>query len=216
MKFLNQKVKISDVLLFVPLLLLLIVFQDVNLHLKINSYHNSFFDLFFKYVTYFGDGVLFPIFIILFLFIKKNESLKFVIASLFTLLVTFVLKKIIFKGAPRPIEFFGQTELHLIEGVKMCHWNTFPSGHSMAAFAMFVLLSLYLKSPLLKKMSILIAVLAAFSRVYLSQHFMLDIIVGGMIGVGIALYSDYLGGTLVKAYKKAKRKKKESMFAVFE
>lgn len=192
-----------------------IIFRDPDLHLAINQYHTIGLDQFFKYVTYFGDGALFPVFVILFLFIKKNQSLKFVFASLLTLLITFVLKKIVFKGVPRPIEYFGAEELHLIEGVKMCHWNSFPSGHSMAAFAMFVLLFLYFKKPVWKNMMLVIAVLAAFSRVYLSQHFMVDVLVGGGIGTWIAYFSDSLGTKALKAYKKRKKKAKKVVISPF-
>ena len=58
----------------------------------------------------------------------------------------------------------------------------------------------------------MIAFLAAFSRVYLSQHFLLDILVGSMIGVGIALVSDYWGVQLMKSIKRRKKKSKNRFF----
>jgi membrane-associated phospholipid phosphatase len=175
---------------FGTLLLLMFIFSDENLHLRVNQYHCSFFDVFFKYVTYLGDGLMFPLLIVPFFFYNKKQSLKFVIAALLTLLITFVLKKMIFFGVPRPIEFFGADKLHLIEGVKMCYWNSFPSGHAMSAFAVFGSLFLYVKNKVLKNVFVVLTILAAFSRVYLSQHFMLDILVGGAIGTGIAVLSN--------------------------
>ena len=207
--FKNQRLQILFFTFFVFLLLL---FPNKNLHLVVNSFHTHFFDVFFKYVTYLGDGVLFAVFMIFFLFIKRKQSLKFAIAGITTLLVTFVLKKVVFTKFPRPVEFFGEEKLHLIEGVKMHHWNSFPSGHSMAAFAMFTLFFLYVKNPVLKGMFLTIASLAAFSRVYLSQHFLLDILVGSMIGVGIALVSDYWGVQLMKSIKRRKKKSKNRFF----
>jgi len=175
---------------FAIMLFLIFIFSDENLHLRVNQYHCSFFDFFFKYVTYLGDGLMFPLLIVSFFFYDKKQSLKFFMAALLTLLITFVLKKVIFLGVPRPIEFFGADKLHLIDGVKMCYWNSFPSGHAMSAFAIFGSLFLYVKSKVLKKVFVVLTILAAFSRVYLSQHFMLDILVGGLIGTAIAVWSN--------------------------
>jgi membrane-associated phospholipid phosphatase len=194
---------------FCIVLIMLFLFYDKNLHIIVNSFHNNFSDIFFKYITYLGDGVLFPVFVLIFGFVKKKQSLRFAMAGILTLLVTFVLKKIVFPGFPRPVEYFGAENLHLIEGVKMCHWNSFPSGHSMAAFAMFTLLFFYFKNVYLKWGAMVLAFLAAFSRVYLSQHFLLDILVGAMIGIGLAHLSKYWTRALLKVLKKNKKNSKK-------
>ncbi|WP_139959520.1 phosphatase PAP2 family protein [Flavicella sediminum] len=205
------KIQMKQVFGLLLFLVLFFLFTDQNLHLFVNSYHSPFFDVFFKYVTFFGDGALFGVFIITFFIVKKKHCLKFVISGLLTLLITFVLKKLIFLGTPRPVEYFGEEKLHLIEGVKMCHWNTFPSGHAMAAFAMFFILFIISKSPYLKWGALSIAFLAALSRVYLSQHFLLDILVGGMLGVGIARLSNYWGILWFKQIKKKRKMAKNKI-----
>ncbi len=67
--------------------------------------------------------------------------------------------------------------------------NSFPSGHTITAFAIFIILALIVKKNYLKVFFTTIAILAGFSRVYLSQHFLEDIFSGALIGIGIAVLS---------------------------
>ena len=67
--------------------------------------------------------------------------------------------------------------------------NSFPSGHTITAFAIFIILAMVVKKQYLKVLFTLTAILAGFSRVYLSQHFLEDIFLGALIGVAIALLS---------------------------
>lgn len=159
------------------------------LHLEVNEHHNQFFDVFFKYVTHLGDGLMFGVVIILSFFRNKMAALTFSISGVLTLLLVFFFKKIVFAGSPRPIEFIGEANLHLVEGVKMAHWNAFPSGHTTAAFAIATVLILYAKNKWLQVFFMLLALLAGFSRVYLSQHFVEDILAGSVLGIFIGIVS---------------------------
>lgn len=159
-------------------------------HLLVNQWNSPLADVFFKYITHLGDGAVFPVVIIVLAFIKLRWALFELFAALMTLIFVFVTKQLIFKGAPRPIAFFDNEEtLHLVAGVKMHSWNSFPSGHTITAFAIFVILVLIAKNNYLKTFFMLIAILAGFSRVYLSQHFLGDIFSGAIIGMFIAILS---------------------------
>lgn len=60
--------------------------------------------------------------------------------------------------------------------------NSFPSGHATSAFAVFTCLALLTKNSYLKIIFFIIAVIAAFSRTYLSQHWLVDVTIGSLIG----------------------------------
>lgn len=60
---------------------------------------------------------------------------------------------------------------------------SFPSGHSANAFATAIVLNGFAS---LGNIPILIAVIVAFSRVYLGQHFVSDVLAGSTIGIVIA------------------------------
>lgn len=159
-------------------------------HLMVNQWHSEATDQFFKYVTHLGDGAVFAVLILLLAFFRIRWSLYLLFASIFTLVFVFITKQLIFKGMPRPTKYFENEEvLHLVAGVKMHSWNTFPSGHTITAFAIFMILVLISKKEYLKYIFVLTAILAGFSRVYLSQHFLGDVLSGAIIGTLIGVVS---------------------------
>jgi membrane-associated phospholipid phosphatase len=78
------------------------------------------------------------------------------------------------------------SHLHLVDGVQMLSYNSFPSGHSATIFALCLCLAAFSGLNRWKVVLFFIAVLVAFSRIYLSQHFLSDTYFGSMIGVLIA------------------------------
>lgn len=88
----------------------------------------------------------------------------------------------------RPIRYFaGKYDLKLVDGVTMLTAHTFPSGHSASAFGIFMLLALIIKNKYWQMLFFFLALTIAFSRVYLSQHFLSDIYFGSLISVIITL-----------------------------
>ena len=88
-------------------------------------------------------------------------------------------------------------ELRLVEGVEVYIGATsFPSGHTMAGFALFGLLAFLLpkryKGAAL--LFFLLALIVALSRVYLVQHFVKDIYLGAWLGLFIAILAWWLFG----------------------
>ena len=79
--------------------------------------------------------------------------------------------------------------LNVIEGEPLFSGaSSFPSGHTMSAFALFGLVALLL--PQKKSVALVIlflAVLVGISRVYLIHHFFIDIYAGSIIGALLAL-----------------------------
>lgn len=159
-------------------------------HLLVNQWNSPSADVFFKYVTNLGDGVVFAVVIIALAFVKLRWALMELAAALFTMIFVFVTKQLLFNGMPRPTKYFENTEtLHLVEGVKMHAMNSFPSGHTITAFAIFMILLLITKNRILKTVFVLMAILAGYSRVYLSQHFLGDVLTGAIFGTIIAVLS---------------------------
>jgi membrane-associated phospholipid phosphatase len=68
---------------------------------------------------------------------------------------------------------------------------SFPSGHSTTVFAIATLLSLFYKSPRISVFLVIISSLTAFSRVYLSQHFIQDVLAGSFFGIVSSLLVYY-------------------------
>lgn len=94
-------------------------------------------------------------------------------------------------NAPRPLVWFGENMpdiiLPLVEGVRMNHWLSFPSGHTTTFFVLFFSISIILCTEnirgknILSLLCFLLATFGAYTRIYLSQHFALDVFAGILI-----------------------------------
>jgi undecaprenyl-diphosphatase len=70
--------------------------------------------------------------------------------------------------------------------------NSFPSGHSCAAFAFGVALWMTLPQKWARVAALAAAVLMALSRLYVGVHFPSDVVVGSVIGVCCGLAGAWL------------------------
>ena len=187
MKEILQKTRIFLILfilyLVVPGITLLITAKG-QFEIWLNTFHTNYFDNFFYWMTYFGDGffaVLIILFILLFVNIRIGLLITFIL--LIVSAITQILKQFVFPQSERPIAFFKDTiELHLVPGLEIHTANSFPSGHTTQAFCLFFLFSFYFKNKSYQYLFFVMASLAAISRVYLLQHFLMDIYVGAVIG----------------------------------
>lgn len=151
-----------------------------------NQWHNPVTDFLFKWITHLGDGVFFT-FVTLALLIRNwRTGLVLLAMGLAQTVVSFFLKRIVFKSQPRPKTYFEDFEaitLHFVEGVKVHAYNSFPSGHTLTAFALATFMVCYFKNQKLSLLFLALAILAGFSRIYLAQHFLIDVCIGSLLGV---------------------------------
>jgi len=183
---------------FIPYLILLlflspflISYSKGDIHFFINQYHSGFSDISFALLTYLGDGLFVIVPVIVLLFFSLRHAIFLLTAYLSTGLVTQILKRVFFEEMMRPSRFLEEMgTLRFVDGVELLSGRSFPSGHATSAFTVFLGLALIIRNRYLKLACFLLACLVAFSRVYLSQHFLIDIMVGSLIGsIGtLALY----------------------------
>jgi membrane-associated phospholipid phosphatase len=173
---------IPSLLLWIMLGVLVASYSQIDLHLLIAGYRTEFLDAFMPYYTEVG-GFLPWLVIVGLLFYRFREAMFVMATQILASLVVQPLKHTI--DADRPRRVFEQLQLLLpkVEGVQLHSAHSFPSGHTAAAFAWFFSLALLVKRPCLKFLFFVLALLAAYSRVYLSQHFTEDVFAGSIIGV---------------------------------
>jgi membrane-associated phospholipid phosphatase len=175
-------------LLLLVVTLILAFIPKAQIHIAVNQLNTPLLDHFFKYATYFGDGVVIIPVICLFLLISFRKFFIAICSFLASGLLVQLLKRLVFSDAVRPSRYFqGIYELHLVDGVKMYSNNSFPSGHSASAFAFFICLAYFSKNRLIQALCLVAAILVAYSRMYLSQHFLADIYTGSIIGTSLTL-----------------------------
>ncbi|WP_404818046.1 phosphatase PAP2 family protein [Reichenbachiella ulvae] len=67
--------------------------------------------------------------------------------------------------------------------------RSFPSGHTTTAFVIAFCLSLLFQKRLLTYAFLFVALLVAYSRMYLLQHFYIDILFGALVGSASVIIS---------------------------
>ncbi|MFN5459642.1 MAG: phosphatase PAP2 family protein [Bacteroidota bacterium] len=193
--FLKENKFLFSVLIPIILLgaLVITLTEREKLHIFFNVLVNQKLNLFFKSLTFLGDGYFVVACLIVILFFSFRLFLSGLLSyGLSSLIVQFI-KYFIFPDALRPKTYFEHNvksyKLVLIEGVDTLGLHSFPSGHTAAAFSLFFVLALFCKNNFLKIFFFIMAVLVGFSRIYLSQHFFEDAYAGMIIGVICAIFS---------------------------
>ncbi|GAB3923142.1 hypothetical protein GCM10028804_21090 [Larkinella terrae] len=178
----------------------MLLYSKAELMQWVNAHNWPTGDLFFQYVTNLGDGAFAVIVIVVLLFRSFRAALMGAASFLLSTLIVRVLKEVVFAGSLRPLKYFEHSEwqYRIIDGLDIHSYNSFPSGHSTTAFAVFSLLALLDDRKNRGWFWALLAVITAYSRVYLFQHFVEDVYVGSVIGtvssvVVFVLLSRYWG-----------------------
>lgn len=146
---------------------------------------NEATDLFFQYATHIGDG-LFAIALVILLLLFKRFGFAFV--TFFGYAVSGILAQLLKHSvqSPRPSPFFRSIgiEIHSAGGVELLQSSTsFPSGHTATAFALAT--AVVLMSSWWQRrwwLAFVLAVFIGYSRIYLGQHFLLDVLAGSVLG----------------------------------
>lgn len=164
----------------------LLYYAKHDIHLFINQFHYNFFDVFFKYFTHLGDGFFVLFLVVLLLFYRYRFALLLGIANIGTAIVIQILKRFVFSDYMRPVAEL-RNQLYLIDGVDMHELFSFPSGHTASAFTTFFIIAVWVKKPIVSIACLFAAVLVAYSRMYLSLHYLQDVFFGSVIGLVIAI-----------------------------
>lgn len=150
----------------------------------VNSHNNPETDIFFTYVTYLGDGAFFVIVCVILLIYNRRVGAMAFASFVLSSLTSLFLKMVVFPERLRPLKFFEHStyQYRVIEGLNVYSYNSFPSGHTTSAFALFGLLAFIDDHRRRGWFWLLLAALTGYSRVYLFQHFVEDVYVGSLIG----------------------------------
>ncbi|MCI7729420.1 MAG: phosphatase PAP2 family protein [Bacteroidales bacterium] len=169
-------------IIWIIMFVLLMYYGKINCHLLLNSFHTTIGDYFFKYITEVGGSIPFIILGLL-LFYNYRNFIFLGLSQGLSSLITFVIKRVM--QIPRPSVIFNELgiELPVVNGVDLHHSLSFPSGHTTTAFATFFVLAVIIKNKYIKLLCLIIAILGGYSRIYLSQHFITDVLAGALIGL---------------------------------
>jgi membrane-associated phospholipid phosphatase len=152
---------------------------------------SPFADWFFRWATRLGEEYIFLLAIAVYVILRKRTALFIALLGFTVTLVSYATKT--FFAQDRPYAWFQKMglldKITAVEGVPMHSAATsFPSGHTMAAFALYSFLAFVIpRKQVLPAIFFVVALLTGVSRIYLAQHFLRDVYSGAVIGVALAL-----------------------------
>lgn len=157
----------------------------------------------FEFFTWCGEPwTWFVAGIVLLLLGKYRFAVLIAAAGLITIPLSYVSKDKI--GTSRPATYFADTgkmeEVVTVPGVELNLGQTsFPSGHTMSAFGLCGLLALMNESRqrLWLLFLALMAIFVGISRIFLVQHFMVDVLGGALLGTAVSLLTWSMNGRLM-------------------
>jgi len=172
------------------------IFIDIKAALWFHTINNGRYSDLFNIITDFGESQWYLITgMLFFVVLRKTYPLRaqpglFLASSVAASGVSADVIKYL-AGRARPILYFSEQ----LYGFNCFHyeyeWISFPSGHAATAFsAAIVFTTLY---PRWRILFLFAGTLIAFSRIFLTQHYISDVIAGSFLGMAssILLYNLY-------------------------
>lgn len=159
--------------------------DKVSIQLFFNQFYHQWQNGIWMFFTFMGDTMFFILTLLIGTLLTYRFSLYSLIMGLTIMILTYVMKQIF--DEPRPLTVFTELgifdQLQTVPGYPLRCCNSFPSGHTISAFAIFGMIAFFAKNNKVKFFVFLMAIGVAYSRVYLMQHFFRDVYAGSIIGV---------------------------------
>lgn len=183
-------------------------FLDINIAFlnALAELRTPVLDWFMALITHIGEETVFMIIAIVFFWCidKKKGYLILLVGFLGTVVNQFM--KITFR-IPRP--WVLDSELQIVESARAeATGYSFPSGHTQNAVGTLGTIACVEKNKWVKLVCIVLALLVAFSRVYLGVHTPFDVVVSIFVAIILIL-------TLLPAYRAMDRKPLSMLLAIF-
>ena len=174
------------------LLVLATVIKKGDDVLWINGHYHEGLDSFFGIITNLGVGLLFVPIVIFLLFFRYQYVIMAVLIWIIHGTLCYILKHNFFRVMKRPSVFLSDHPLHFAPHISVHTDYSFPSGHSATIFCATLFISLLSNNRKLSMALLVVALLVGYSRIYLLQHFLVDVAGGATIGIMTTLLIWYL------------------------
>lgn len=158
-----------------------------DLLVSLQSLRSPFMDWLMAFLSDIShNGYLFIGIGVVLLFFRKTRKIG--IETLLSIALAYILANLIIKNIvarPRPYMVFPD----LVPLVPKPHDTSFPSGHTVIAFAAST--AIFLNRKKIGILALIFAAAVGFSRLYNQVHFPTDVLAGAVIGVVMAMLVHY-------------------------
>lgn len=158
--------------------------MPITWYIHRNGFHEA--DVFFNFYTQTAEWLLIVIAAILSFYTNRIVGIVFLATASIQGLIVLAIKQWV--NAPRPATVAIE-QIRSIPGVPLQYWNSFPSGHTAIAVLCYGFIALSINTLLRKNNKIVqlcllyLAAAMAYSRIYLGQHSLLDVSIGGILAL---------------------------------
>ena len=158
--------------------------------LMINGFNNNLLDQLMYHITRLPELFFIVFIIILSAFFERKTFMAAVVAMSLCGISIVIFKQIIFSDFERPFAWLSQNKInyHQVAGISLHSNGSFPSGHTMSAFCALALAGFISKNGFVQFFLFILACASAYSRVYVAQHYLVDVYAGALIGYFYALF----------------------------
>ena len=195
----NKWFAIPVLIFLIACTLLLFLVPYGNEILFFNNWREEPYNTIFRICTALGEGFVYGAIILAAFRWRYRFSLLIALSGMLILPLGYILKDKI--AVERPKTFFEHKgiygEVVVVPEVELNSGRTsFPSGHTMSAFALYSMLTLIMGRRYERwgLFFALLAILVAISRIFLVQHFLADILAGAVAGLVCAQFLWWLNG----------------------
>jgi len=169
---------------FVVGCLIILLTKRGDVLLFINSLSIPELDLIVLFITNLGLGSYLAVLALSLVFIRIRYAFTGLLNLALISVFTNLLKKTMVDVWQRPLYFFMYDDFsRYIDLAEINYYFTFPSGHTMAIFGTMAILSFFAEKRWAAILFFFGALLVGFSRIYLLQHFFIDVFAGAFVGV---------------------------------
>ncbi len=161
-----------------------------NAFIAINDNYSSFGDFAFPIITMLGEVYLIIPMILYLLLRNIKLGMGLLIAYGLSALSVQFIKYGLGIDNIRPITYFYTNKwytVHTISNYINNNYYSFPSGHTATAFSIFCYVAFTVENNAQKIFCFTIAAFIGYSRIYLAQHFVSDVLAGACIGIFFAI-----------------------------
>ncbi|MGQ8338026.1 phosphatase PAP2 family protein [Sunxiuqinia sp. A32] len=163
---------------------LLIILKHGDVVLWLNRYSKEELDGFVNILTDLGLGSFIVVVMVLLSFIRVRYALMGLVNLAFVGIFTNLFKKVLFPDRIRPLNYFLYDDFHrFLYQAELNYHSSFPSGHTMTIFAAMSLIAYFVGNRIVGGLMFFVALVIGFTRIYLLQHFFLDVFVGSVLGI---------------------------------